>query len=155
MFKDEATSNLDLEHLAKKLKLPLVMVCSKDELPDKTYIGSYYVNLENSTEGEGSHWCLVKIFDTKNALYFDAFGQSFPIEVSNFLKKYKPVPYSNRHIQDIDSSRCGLYCVACDLYMNRVMKRDMTDQFDDFLNMFTTNTKKNDMILVNYLKKKI
>jgi len=155
MFKNDATSNIDLENLAKKLKLPLIMVCSKDELPDKTQVGSYYVNLENSDVGSGSHWNMIKIFDTKNALYFDSFGAPPPIEVSNFLKAYKKFPYSNRHIQDIDSSRCGLYCVACDLYMNRVMKRDMTDQFDDFLNMFTANTKQNDMILVNYLKKKI
>ena len=152
MFKDEATSNFDLEELAQKYKLPLVGVYSKDELPKKIQVGSYYVNLQDSTEGGGSHWCLIKIFDRKNALWFDSFGQALPLEVLDFLKHYKPVPYSNRHIQNIDSSRCGLYVVACDRYMNKVMRKNMVEQFDDFLNLFTADTKKNDNILVDYLK---
>ena len=152
MFEDEALSNFDLEDLAKKFKLPLVGVYSKDELPKKIQVGSYYINLQDSTEGGGSHWCLIKIFDKKNALWFDSFGQPLPLQVLDFLKHYKPVPYSNREIQDIDSSRCGLYVVACDRYMNTVKRRQMLEQFDDFLNMFVANTKKNDEILVDYLK---
>ena len=152
MFKDEALSNFDLEELAKTYKLPLIGVYSKDELPKKMQVGSYYVNMQDSTEGDGSHWILVKIFDRKNALYFDSFGQPLPLEVLDFLKHYKPVPYSNRHIQNIDSSRCGLYVVACDRYMNIVRRRQMLEQFDDFLNMFVADTKKNDEILVDYLK---
>ena len=152
MFKDEALSNFDLEDLAKKYKLPLVGVYSKDELPKQIQVGSYYVNMQDSTEGQGSHWVLVKIFDRKNALYFDSFGQPLPLQVLDFLKHYKPVPYSNRHIQNIDSSRCGLYVVACDRYMNKVMRKNMVEQFDDFLNLFTADTKKNDGILVDYLK---
>ena len=152
MFKDEALSNFDLEDLAQKYKLPLVGVYSKDELPKQIQVGSYYVNLQDSTDGNGSHWVLVKIFDRKNALYFDSFGQPLPLQVLDFLKHYKPVPYSNRHIQNIDSSRCGLYVVACDRYMNKVMRKNMVEQFDDFLNLFTADTKKNDNILVDYLK---
>jgi len=152
MFKDEATSNFELEELAQKYKLPLVGVYSKDELPKQIQVGSYYVNLQDSTDGNGSHWVLVKIFDRKNALYFDSFGQPLPLQVLDFLKHYKPVPYSNRHIQNIDSSRCGLYVVACDRYMNKVMRKNMVEQFDDFLNLFTADTKKNDNILVDYLK---
>ena len=152
MFEDEALSNFDLEDLAKKYKLPLVGVYSKDELPKKLQVGSYYVNMQDSTEGGGSHWCLIKIFDRKNALYFDSFGQPLPLQVLDFLKHYKPVPYSNREIQDIDSSRCGLYVVACDRYMNTVKRRQMLEQFDDFLNLFVADTKKNDGILVVYLK---
>jgi len=152
MFEDEPTSNFELEELAKKYDLPLLMVCSKDELPKKIQVGSYYVNMQDSTEGNGTHWVLIKIFDRKNALYFDSFGQPLPLQVLDFLKHYKPIPYSNRHIQNIDSSRCGLYVVACDRYMNKVMRRQMLEQFDDFLNMFTADTKKNDKILVDYLK---
>ena len=152
MFKDEALSNFDLEDLAMKYNLPLVGVYSKDELPKKLQVGSYYINLQDSTEGQGSHWLLIKIFDKKNALYFDSFGQPAPLEVLVFLKNYKPVPYSNREIQNIDSSRCGLYVVACDRYMSTIRRRQMLEQFDDFLNMFTADTKKNDGILVDYLK---
>jgi hypothetical protein len=153
MFEDEETSNFDLEVLAKKYDLPLVGIYSKDELPERVKIGSYIVNLQDSTDGQGSHWCLIKIFDKKNAIWFDSFGQALPLEVLSFLKHYKPVPYSNRHIQNIDSSRCGLYCIACDRYMSTIKRRSMLEQFDDFLNMFTADTKKNDAILVGYLKK--
>jgi len=153
MLENDATSNIDLENLANKLKLPLIGVYSKDELPDKIQKGSYIINLQDSDKGPGSHWILAKIFDKKNALYFDAFGESIPLEIAKFLKHYKPIPYSNRHIQDIDSNRCGLYCIACDHYMNRIKRRQMLEQYDDFLNMFTSDTKKNDKILVDYLKK--
>jgi hypothetical protein len=152
MFQDEETSNFDLEDLAKKYKLPLVGIYSKDELPERVKVGSYIINLQDSTDGNGTHWVLAKIFDKKNALYFDSFGQALPLEVLHFLRHYKPVPYSNRHIQNIDSSRCGLYCIAFDRYMNTVRRRSMLEQFDDFLNMFTADTKKNDKILVDYLK---
>jgi hypothetical protein len=155
MFDDKATSNIDLEEMAKKLDLPLIMVISKDQLPDKIQVGSYIINLEDSDEGEGTHWCLAKVFDKKNALWFDAFGQAAPREVVEFLKPYKPLPYSNRIIQHIDSSRCGLYCLACDHYMSRVRRKDMLEQYDDFLNMFVADTKKNDKILVDYLKKEM
>ena len=152
MFSDEQTSNFDLEDLSQKYNLPLVGVYSKDELPKQIQVGSYIINLQDSTEGQGSHWCLIKIFDKKNALYFDSFGQPLPLEVLHFLRHYKPVPYSNRQIQNIDSSRCGLYCIACDRYMSTIKRRNMLEQFDDFLNMFTGDTKKNDAILVDYLK---
>ena len=152
MFEDEETSNFDLEVLAKKYDLPLVGIYSKDELPERVKIGSYIVNLQDSTDGNGTHWILAKIFDKKNALYFDSFGQPLPLEVLHFLRHYKPVPYSNRQIQNIDSSRCGLYCIACDRYMSTVKRKKMLEQYDDFLNMFTADTKKNDAILVDYLQ---
>jgi hypothetical protein len=153
MLSNDATSNVDLEYLAKKLNLNLVGVYSKDELPDKIKAGSYIINLQDSTDGEGTHWTLITVFDRKNALYFDAFGQIFPTEVATFLKNYKPIPYSNRIIQDIDSNRCGLYCIACMHYMSRIRRKEMLEQYDDFLNMFRGNPKQNDKILVDYLKK--
>jgi len=153
MFKNDATSNIDLEDMAGRLKLNLVGVYSKDELPDKIQVGSYIINLQDSTEGNGTHWTLIMVFDRKNALYFDAFGQIFPKEVGTFLKNYKPIPYSNRIIQDIDSNRCGLYCIACMHYMSRIRRKEMLEQYDDFLNLFRGNPKQNDNILVDYLKK--
>jgi hypothetical protein len=151
-MEDKALSNLDLEEYARKYRLPLVGVFSKDQLPDKLQVGSYYVNMQNSADGDGSHWVLVKVFDKKNALYFDSFGERIPIEVMKFLKHYKPIPYSNREIQDIHSSRCGLYVLACDRYMSTIKRKKMLEQFDDFLNLFVADTKKNDGILIDFLK---
>ena len=151
-MEDKPLSNLDLEKYARKYKLPLIGVFSKDELPP-LQVGSYYVNLQDAADGDGTHWVLVKIFDKQHAFYFDSFGERIPIEVSRFLKHYKPIPYSHRQIQDIHSSRCGLYVVACDRYMSTVKRKKMLEQYDDFLNRFTADTKKNDAILVDYLKK--
>ena len=77
---------------------------------------------------------------------------SDPLEVLHLLRHYKLVPYSNRQIQNVDSSRCGLYVIACDRFLSTIRRRQMLEQFDDFLNMFTADTKKNDAILVDYLK---
>lgn len=152
-FPDKPLSNFDLEELAHKYKLPLIGVFSKDELPDKLQVGSYYVNMQNATDGSGSHWCLVKIFDKKHAFYFDSFGERLPLEIMEFLKPYKPIPYSHRQIQNIHSSRCGLYVVACDIFMNHIKRKSMLEQLDDFLNLFKADTKLNDAILVDYLKR--
>ena len=151
-MEDKPLSNLDLEKYARKYKLRLIGVFSKDELPPPQ-VGSYYVNLQDAADGDGTHCVLVKIFDKKHAFYFDSFGERIPIEVSRFLEHYKPIPYSHRQIQDIHSSRCGLYVVACDRYMSTVKRKKMLEQYDDFLSMFTADTKKNDCILVDYLKK--
>jgi len=77
MFSDEETSNFDLEDLAKKYKLPLVGIYSKDELP-KIQVGSYIVNLQDSDKGSGSHWCLIKIFDKKMHFGLIHLGRLYP-----------------------------------------------------------------------------
>ena len=35
------------------------------------------------------------------AIYFYSFGIDMPIEVENYLKNFRPIAYSNRHIQNI------------------------------------------------------
>jgi len=142
----EALTNLDLENYAKKLELPLIGVYSKDKLPS-LQVGSYYINMQNSTDGDGTHWVLLKIFDDKHALYFDSFGIYPP---KNITDRIKNVPYSNREIQDIHSDVCGYYVLACDKYMSTIKRKSMLEQFDDFLNMFR-DTKHNDKILKDYL----
>ena len=37
-----------------------------------------------------------------------------PIEVANYLKNFRPIAYSNRHIQNIHSDVCGWYCLLFD-----------------------------------------
>jgi hypothetical protein len=50
-MEDKPLSNFDLEEYARKYKLPLIGVYSKDELPDKLQVGSYYVNMQNAADG--------------------------------------------------------------------------------------------------------
>ena len=147
---DYTTSSIDLERIAHTLKLPLVGVFSKDTLPNRCFVGSYIINLEDSDAGSGSHWILLKIFPTKEVIYFDSFGLSPPQQIKDFVKG--KIATSNREIQDIDATTCGYFCLACDHYMTyQKPKRPIYERFDDFLNIFKADTKKNDEILLDYL----
>jgi hypothetical protein len=150
-MKDYTSSSTDLERTAQILKLPLVGVYSKDTLPDRCYVGSYIINMEDSDVGNGTHWVLLKIFPTKEVIYFDSFGLSVPPLIKDFVKG--KIATSTRQIQDIDATTCGYYCIACDDYMTyQKQHRPIYERYDDFLNIFKADTKKNDLILLDYLK---
>lgn len=154
-------SNLDIERIALKTDLPIVGVFSKDKLPNQDrlakhkQIGSYYINLQNFNDGDGTHWCLMKIYkdhergETK-ALWFDPFGMDMPREIEDYLEKYKPVPYSNRQIQGINQTECGWYCLACDLSLEngRGENETMLDHFGKFLSLWSDKPSLN----LKYLK---
>ena len=146
-------SNIEIEEIADELKLPIVGVFSKDKLPEKRYIGSYYINLQNEDDGNGTHWVFFRIFPNQKAIFFDSFGLPCPEEVKTFLEPFSPIPYSNRQIQHIKSQYCGWFCIACDYYFQYDVKKgeDIEDLFDDFLNIFSFNTSTNDRILKEYL----
>jgi len=148
-------SNIQIEEIAGDLKLPIVGVFSKDRLPEKRYEGSYYVNLQDADDGDGTHWVFFRIFSPDEAVYFDSFGLPCPEDVKRFLEPFSPIPYNNRQIQDVKSSYCGWYCIACDYYFQYDVKKgdDIVDKFDDFLNMYSAKTPVNDKILKEYLKR--
>lgn len=163
-------TNFDIEKLCRKLDLPLVGVFSKDELKNQpTEVGSYYINLmdsdkENEDGNNGSHWVYARIYydddesDSSedsvvvcNAIYFDPFGFGMPKDVANFLSKFKPVYCSNREIQNINSTECGWYCIACDYDLthyrlaNAYKGRNETyfKEFEKFINYWSDDVKKN------------
>jgi hypothetical protein len=148
-------SNFDIENICNQLKLPLVGVFSKDKLPDKRFIGSYYINMENYDDGNGTHWVFARIFPTGEAIYFDSFGIKSPTEVEAFLKPFRPYATNNRQIQDLKSDKCGLFCIACDSFFSfhSNPKEDIAENYDDFLNMWSKDPEKNDKVLKEYLKK--
>ena len=145
-------SNIDLEEIAKQLKLPLVIVCSKDEL--RAYHkrnGSYYVNMQDSDKGGGTHWVLLKIFNPKYAVYFDSFGCPYPIEIGEFLSPVKPM-FNNRDIQDLSSDHCGLFCISCDYFFTYKAdkKKSVQDNYEEYISSWSKNTKENDAILKGF-----
>ena len=144
-------SNLDIEDICKTMVLPLVGVFSKDKLPDKLYVGSYYINMQNHDEGNGTHWVYLRVDDEGDVLYFDSFGVPPPKEVKEFVKR-RHIPYSNRQIQDIDSIKCGFFCIACDDYFTHhyKKKRSWEDNYDDFLNKWSIHEKENDKKVMQY-----
>jgi hypothetical protein len=152
-------TNFDIQEIAQGLKLPIVGVFSKDRLPQKRSIGSYYVNMEDHDKGSGTHWVFMRIFPCGSACYFDSFGISPPEQVRDFLKPFAPFPFSNRQIQDFNSENCGRFCILCDYFFTHQVKHKLknTDMvaecFDNFLNSWSIDTRLNDKILNERINK--
>jgi len=143
-------TNIDLENMADKLGLPIVGVFSKDELVDghkPRQVGSYYINMQDSSKGNGTHWIFAKIFESGHGLYFDSFGFSPPIAVQEFLKPFKPYAVNTRDIQDYDSDNCGRFCLLCDYHTPHY------DTYNNFLELWSDDKKRNDKILKELLNK--
>ena len=144
-------SNFDIERLCKFYKLPVVAISMKDELPSKVKDGCYVINMQSTTQGNGTHW--VSLYVQKNhSYYFDSFGASPPIEVVAFVKRRKGchLSYNNFIIQDLKSENCGWFCVAFLTYMYQNRIRDLKEVFNEFVDYFLDDTKKNDEILKHY-----
>jgi hypothetical protein len=137
--------------------IKLIDCCCKDELPHKRYFGNYIINMQNSTDGNGTHWVFLKIDNNKGnpiGIYFDSFGVYCPEDIKNFVHPLKII-YSNREIQNIKSEMCGYFASACAYYLSHDSSSNkcLEDNFNDFISMFSDNTKLNDSILKEYLKK--
>jgi hypothetical protein len=154
-------TNYDIEEIAKCLKLNLVGVFSKDQLPQKRSIGSYYINMEDHDKGNGTHWVFARIFPNGKAIYFDSFGVQTPEPIRDFLKPFSPFACNVRQIQDIHSENCGRFCILLDNYFTNQLKvgnggrsvkkkavsYNVDELYDDWLNSWSIDTKLNDKIL--------
>jgi hypothetical protein len=148
---DYTTTNLQLEDMARQLRLPLLGILSKDQLHGRVNVGSIILNLQSSTDGDGSHWTLLKVFPKGEVIYFDPFGFAPPKQVRKYIKG--KIGVSTRQIQNIDSTMCGYYVLMADHYLTyNQTRRDIYERFDDLLNLFKVDTKKNDQILKDYLR---
>ena len=129
------------------MNINLVGVFSKDKLPDRVRVGGYIINLQDHDAGNGTHWTAMNISFDKRVTYFDSFGLRPPEEVKEFVGQY-PIMSNNRHIQDMDSSLCGFYCL---LFLKTIQKtKNDAKRFDDFLNMFRENKEHNEDIVKKY-----
>jgi hypothetical protein len=160
-------TNFDIEKKAKQMDLPIIGVFSKDDLPKKHEVGSYYVNLQNKNDGDGTHWCLAKIYcdadkeENKvrvegdkicNALWFDPFGLDMPKEVRAFLNPFRPVAYNNRQIQSVNTSECGWYCLYCD-YILETEGHNYLETYQKFIASWSKDPVNNRKLLKERLKK--
>ena len=142
-------SNSDLEKLASFYKLPLIGIFMKDQMPSKVVDGCYIINLQSSTQGNGTHWTAMVIWK-KMSYYFDSFGAPPPVEIIQFTKKKKggDLLYNSWIIQDIKSENCGWYSIAFLLYLWKNRQNiNLKDVFNQFVNNFIDDTTKNDEIL--------
>ena len=152
-------SNIDIEFICQKLKVPLITCCPKDKLPTKKEKGYYIVNMQNDKDEygndlPGSHWVAFGI-TKKGAFYCDSMGIIPPTVVVEYLKEFNPVPYNIQEIQYIRSTDCGWFAVAVCDYIHR-SKKKTTKSLTDFIHMFSeTDLIKNNTILQNYFSSRI
>jgi len=149
----------------------------------KRQLGSWVINLQDEDKGSGSHWVFLKIFSDKlrddnssedvdtsdedddeyklmekkhevGAIYFDPFGVYMPKDVLEFVKPLRPkVVRNDKQIQNINSSQCGWYCLACDYCLeHKQFGKTYFDDFRRFLEMFDEDPKKNLTILKAFFK---
>lgn len=137
-------TNFQLEDLAEKHNIPLNGVMCKDQLPKLPRDGGYIVNMQSSTEGDGTHWVCVYV-EKKHALYFDSFGCLPPTEIERFLKG--PYLYNSKVIQNIRSAICGYYCLYVIWFMSRQKHLGFQKRFEVCVNQFSDDPEKNKKVL--------
>jgi len=127
----------EVDELAKHYNIKNYHGCFiDDKMPTKLSNGFYVINLNGH-----SHWtCLLK--DGKNYFYFDSYGFPASEEVEEQIGEYI---YSTIQFQNINSSSCGFFCVA--FMKNMDNRRDKKSAYEDFLKLFSENTKNNEMVL--------
>lgn len=128
------TTEDELYDYAKKHNIPLNLVCMKDELPDDPQDGGYIINMQSSSDGNGTHW--VSLFlENGRAAYFDSFGIVPPVEVAKFIENYYEAFMSDKHIQNIAGGWCGAYCLYF-IYCMSKGKGSMKHRYIKFLDQF-------------------
>ena len=141
-------SNIDIENIinSKGLNKYFSGVYSKDNLPALRKNYYYIINLDNESGG-GTHWTALYYNYPLKSIYFDAFGFIAPQDVHD---KITPYIYNDTDIQDYEtSSACGYFCIS---FIKLLYKcDDKYKAFETFLNMFKSNTNKNDHVLYQLL----
>ena len=142
-------SNIDIEKIINSLGLNKYFggVYSKDELPINLKHKHYYIiNLDDKKNG-GTHWTVFYYNYPLTSLYFDSFGFVAPAQVENKIEPYK---YNDKDVQDYEnSSACGYFCVAFIKFLYNQDNKD--DAFETFINLFKSDTNKNDKVLYQLL----
>ncbi len=129
------TTGLQLEQSLKKSKSKIpYLIRMKNNLKASDYrepmVG--IINLQSSTEGNGTHWAgflipppsrtVNGIETAKNAYYYDSFGQPPAEQVVKFLKtKGRKIVYSDQQLQKLDSDTCGEHVLAWIRYMTQYL----------------------------------
>jgi hypothetical protein len=152
-------TNVDLIRLAKELKINLVGGCSKDELHlIKPKVGGYIINMQNSTDGVGTHWIASVLYqddDVMKCLYFDSYGIIYPKEIEEYVKQINDckIAYSTRQIQTLQTTECGFYALSFLYNMQYKRKTDnMIKDYENYISKFSNDLTKDLEILKESFK---
>ncbi len=160
-------TNLQIEELAIKMKVPLEYCGFKNLLPKKIKTNkAYIINMDDDVCKDtgivsgGTHWTSFIVMEypngKKEGMYFDSYGTPPPEVVKerlmdNFKMK---VPYNTKDIQSLMNEACGWYCLAFQHFINAYQNRSKNLYWDveEFLSLFedlneSVDFKKNEYIL--------
>ena len=132
-WKDIPLSNFDLLKWVEFLKIKNFKgIFSRDSKNHLHKTGSCIINLDDEI-GNGTHWVATDI-KGKNVFYFDSFAQPPPIEFVHYAKRIgKEIFFNSGHpIQELQSVRCGYYCLY---FLNEIRGKS----FYDVLKVFSLN----------------
>lgn len=165
-------TNIQIEELAPKMKVPLEFVGFKNDLPKKIIPNrAYIINLQDDVDQDtggangGSHWTCFQVVKYPNekieAIYFDSYGMAPPEIVLKRIKdnfKMK-IPHTSKDIQSLMADTCGWYCMAFLHFINVFEHRSKNLYWDTetFLSLFddlnkSINWKKNEYMLRQFFQ---
>jgi hypothetical protein len=148
-------TNVDITEIAQHYGFQLSGVYMKDELSHiKPQSGNYVINLQSSTEGNGTHWVAL-IIQGKNCFYSDSFGITPPTEVIDFCKRIKGshLAYSEMESQHLNASTCGWYACGLLIYLSHNPQKEFYKVCGEYINQFSYDTIKNNTILKLYFRR--
>ena len=144
-FKDAPLSNFDLLDWVKFLKIKNFKgIFSRDSKDHLHHTGCCIINLDDSV-GNGTYWVATNIQGKKN-LFFDSFSMPPPIESVEYARRIgKEIIFNAGHpIQDLESVRCGYYCL---FFLNEIRRKS----FYGVLKVFSLNDPmKNERFIKKY-----
>ncbi len=110
-------SNIDLENMAKELKIKNFRgVFMRDTLPNKIKAKECGIVNLDSIKNEGTHWvCYYKGKNEK--YYFDSFGLDPPNEIQDYLGE--DILLSTFQIQELGTNYCGHLCLKVLYELNK------------------------------------
>ena len=142
-------TNIELSKMLSKHKLLCNDICYKSDLKPHLTNGWYIINMQDHTRtSKGTHWVAFYCGSKTPSVYFDSFGIDAPEIVDRKLKHFIS---SNKQIQDSDSDSCGWFCFLIIYFFEN--KAPTLDTFNDFINFWASDTKKNEAILTELMSK--
>ena len=138
-------TNGEIDELVKHYKIKKYHGCHiDDQLSNKLSDGYYVINLNGH-----SHWCCL-LKDKKHYYYFDSYSFPASQEIEDQIGEYI---YSDVQLQDMNSTSCGFYCLAFMKWMEKNKNKELA--YTNFLKLFTKDTKENELILNERLKRSL
>jgi hypothetical protein len=146
-------NNFELEHIAQHYGFPLTVVMKDELVNHKPKSGNYIINLESSSQGNGTHWMSLGIHN-KQCFYQDSFGIIPPKEVIDFCKKIpnSRLAFSEIQMQEITTETCGFYSIGLLIHLNRTKKTEIFKSAGQYINQFSYDSKNNNAILKNFFR---